>query len=169
MLVKVIGSNGYLVDKGGTEIPLKKSLTNPPTCDIINMFQGNEKFLKEVDIMANKKTVVQMYEEILALPNLTTEQKSFIEKRIEITMKKNANRSTSMTPKQKENEDIKTTILSAMSTAPKTIGEIAKGSDELLGYSNQKISALLTQLLKDEKVIRTTEKGKAYYSLPSAE
>jgi hypothetical protein len=32
--VKVIGSNGYQVDKGGTEIPLKKSLTNPLTCAI---------------------------------------------------------------------------------------------------------------------------------------
>lgn len=41
--VKVIGSNGYQVDNGGTEIPLKKSLTNPPTCTIINMFQEERK------------------------------------------------------------------------------------------------------------------------------
>jgi hypothetical protein len=41
--VKVIGSNGYQVDKGGTEIPLKKSLTNPLTCDIIKMFQEEQK------------------------------------------------------------------------------------------------------------------------------
>ena len=39
--------------------------------------------------MANKKTVVQMYEEILALPGLNDEQKAFIAKRIEITKKKN--------------------------------------------------------------------------------
>ena len=39
--------------------------------------------------MATKKTVVQMYEEILAIPTLTAEQKAFIEKRIEITKNKN--------------------------------------------------------------------------------
>jgi hypothetical protein len=44
--VKVIGSNGYQVDKGGTEIPLKKSLTNPPTCDIISMFLRERKIKK---------------------------------------------------------------------------------------------------------------------------
>ena len=120
--------------------------------------------------MANKKTVVQMYEEILAIPTLTAEQKAFIEKRIEITQKKNANRGENAKPTktQLENEGIKGIILSALSTTPMTIAELLKSNAELAGYTNQKISALLTQLLKAEAVVRTEVKGKAYYALPSA-
>jgi hypothetical protein len=44
-----------------------------------------------------------------------------------------------------------------------------KHNGELGEHSNQKISALLTQLLKAEAVIRTEVKGKAHYALPSAE
>lgn len=121
--------------------------------------------------MANKKTVVQMYEEILAIPTLTAEQKSFIEKRIEITRKKNAQRSENAKPTkvQLENEGIKSVILSVMTTEPMTIGSIVKANAELAQYSNQKISALLTQLLKANAVVRTEVKGKAHYALPSVE
>lgn len=123
--------------------------------------------------MANKKTVVQMYEEIKALPGLTAEQIAFLEKRIEITQKKNANRgeNTKPTKTQLENEGIKETIVSALTAIgePTTIGDLVKSSAELANYSNQKISALLTQLLKADKVVRTEVKGKAYYALPSAE
>jgi Flp pilus assembly protein CpaB len=112
-----------------------------------------------------------MYEEILAIPTLTDEQKSFIAKRIEITQKKNANRTENAKPTkvQLENEGIKTTILSALTTEPMPIGEIIKSNAELAGYSNQKISALLTQLLKANAVVRTEVKGKAHYALPAVE
>lgn len=118
--------------------------------------------------MANKKTVVELYKEILAIPTLTDEQKAFIEKRIEITQKKNANRGEAKPTKtQLENEGIKTVILSTLSTEPMTIGALVKANAELTGYSNQKISALLTQLLKVNAVVRTEVKGKAYYALPT--
>ena len=121
--------------------------------------------------MANKKTVVQMYEEIKAVPGLTDEQIAFLNKRIEITQKKNAQRSENAKPTkvQIENEGIKTTILSVLTTEPMPIGEIIKSNAELAGYSNQKISALLTQLLKANAVVRTEVKGKAHYALPSVE
>ena len=121
--------------------------------------------------MANKKTVVQMYEEILAIPTLTDEQKSFIEKRIEITKNKNSRTSENAKPTkvQIENEGIKTTILSALTAEPMTISEISKAHADLAEYSNQKISALLTQLVKADKVVRSEVKGRAYYALPSAE
>lgn len=126
--------------------------------------------------MANKKTVVQMYEEILAIPTLTAEQKSFIEKRIEITRNKNAKRENAEpTPKQREkmaeNDGIKAVILSALRTVgqPTTVSGLMKSNAELGAYSNQKISALLTQMLEDNTVERTVEKGKSLYSLPTAE
>lgn len=121
--------------------------------------------------MANKKTVVEMYEEILAIEGLTDEQKAFLEKRIEITKKKNANRGENAKPTktQLENEGIKPVILSALETigSPVSITNLIKSTAELADYSNQKISALLTQLLKENKVVRTEEKGKAHYSLPT--
>jgi hypothetical protein len=63
-----------------------------------------------------KKTVVEMFEEIKALPGLTTEQIAFLEKRIELTKNKNAkNASAEPTPKQREKmaqtEAYKTEIL----------------------------------------------------------
>jgi hypothetical protein len=38
-------------------------------------------------------------------------------------------------------------------------------TDGRIDISSQKLTTLLTQLRKAEKVVRTEEKGKAYYSL----
>lgn len=118
--------------------------------------------------MANKKTVVEMFTEIMNVPGLTQEQKDFLARRIELTNKKNANGANKPTKTQVENEGIKEQILSILSSAeqPMTVADImeAVGID-----SNQKVTSLLTQLKKNDKVIRTEVKGKAYYALPSAE
>lgn len=126
--------------------------------------------------MANKKTVVQMYEEILAIKGLTDEQRAFIAKRIEITKNKNAKRDgAEPTPKQREkmaeNDGIKAVILSALRTVgkPTTVSGLMKSNAELGAYSNQKISALLTQMLEANAVERTVEKGKSLYALPAVE
>ncbi len=122
--------------------------------------------------MANKKTVVEMFEEIKALPGLTKEQVEFLEKRIEITKKKNASGSgenAKPTKTQLENEGIKDTIVSVLTTTPTTITDLIKSSADLAGYTNQKVSALLTQLLKERRVVRTEVKGKAHYALPTDE
>lgn len=79
-----------------------------------------------------------------------------------------AKRSTSKTPTktQKANEEIKTTILNVLTdTGEKmTITEIL--TDERLkgfGFTNQKISALLRQMIESGKVTRTIENKKAYF------
>ena len=125
--------------------------------------------------MANKKTVVEMFEITKAMLNGETvegvtlaEVQKFLNKRIEITEKKNANRGEAKPTKtQLENEGIKSVILSTLSTEPMTIGELVKANAELTGFSNQKVSALLTQLLKANAVVRTEVKGKAHYALPT--
>lgn len=122
--------------------------------------------------MATKKTVVEMFEEIKSLPGLTKEQIDFLEKRIEITKKKNASGSgenAKPTKTQLENEGIKDTIVSVLTTTPTTITDLIKSSADLAGYTNQKVSALLTQLLKERRVVRTEVKGKAHYALPTDE
>ena len=123
--------------------------------------------------MANKKTVVQMYEEILAIPTLTAEQKSFIEKRIEITRKKNANRGNGEpTPKQKEqmalNAEVENAILAVMAEgATYTPTDLVKLIDRPDVASTQKLTPRLTALVEAHKVVKTTVKGRSVYSLPT--
>lgn len=125
--------------------------------------------------MANKKTVVQMYEEILAIPALTAEQKAFIEKRIEITQKKNASgKNGELTPKQKEKlagvEANKAQVLSAMEqNVQYTPTDLLKLVNSPAIPSTQKLTPLLTSLAEENKVVKTTVKGRTVYSLPLAE
>lgn len=125
--------------------------------------------------MANKKTVVEMYEEILAIPTLTAEQKAFIEKRIEITKKKNANRGDgNPTPKQLEKMAVDTAIENAVLSAM-VEGTTYTASDivKLLGRADvpntQKLTPRLTALVTDNKIVKSVSKGRSVYSLPSAD
>lgn len=124
--------------------------------------------------MAIKKTVVQMYEEILAIPTLTDEQKAFIEKRIEITKNKNANRSAEPTPKQKEKMELDAKIEDAV-LAVMIAGVQYTASDvvKLMGRADvpntQKLTPRLTALTDDGKIVKAVVKGRSVYSLPSTE
>lgn len=120
--------------------------------------------------MANKKTVVQMYEELLAIPNLTDEQKSFLEKRIEITKKKNANRGGEPTPKQlekmAENKALQDKVVAVMNADTKyTPTDLVKMVDDTAIPNTQKLTPLLTALVADGVLVKETEKGRSVYSL----
>ena len=125
--------------------------------------------------MASKKTVVQMYEELLALNGLTDEQKTFLEKRIEITKKKNAgNKDGELTPKQKEKmaqtEGYKTSIVEAMADGVQyTPTDVVKLIDIAEIGSTQKVTPLLTALVEENRLVKATVKGRSVYSLPSTE
>ena len=125
--------------------------------------------------MADKKTVVQMYEEILAVEGLTDEQKAFIEKRIEITQKKNANRGNGIpTPKQKEkmavDTEIENAVLGAMvDGATYTASDLVKLIDRTDVPNTQKLTPRLTAQVAENKVIKSTVKGRTNYSLPSVD
>lgn len=124
--------------------------------------------------MANKKTVVQMFEEILPLC-ATEEQRTFIEKRIEITKKKNASgKGAELTPKQREKmeqtEGYKTAIVSAMTENTQyTPSDLVKlvGIEEI--RNTQKITPMLTALVEEKRLVKATVKGRSVYALPSAE
>ena len=92
---------------------------------------------------------------------------AFLDTRIELTEKKNAsgNGERKPTATQVANEGIKEQIMSVLSATDKalSIAEIQKTSADLGGLSNQKISSLLTQLVKADKLERTEVKGKPYY------
>ena len=91
---------------------------------------------------------------------------AFIEHEVELLTKKNS-RSGKPTKTQVENETIKAQIISVLERVgkPMTVTQLLAES-EFTGLSNQKISALLTQLRKSDEVVRTIEKKVAFYSLP---
>ena len=93
----------------------------------------------------------------------------FITHEVELLNKKNS-RSGKPTARQIENEKIKVTILSILGGIgkPMTITQLLAeiGNSEL---SNQRVSALVTQLKDSGEVVRTVEKKVAFYSLNSVE
>ena len=91
---------------------------------------------------------------------------AFIEHEVELLNKKNS-RSGKPTKTQVENETIKAQIVSVLERVgkPMTVTQLLAES-EFASLSNQKVSALLTQLRKSGEVVRTIEKKVAFYSLP---
>ena len=123
--------------------------------------------------MANTKvTKKDMFTAILALIAETTPENAevltkFVENEIALLDKRAANKTATKT--QKENEVIKTLILDTLTEIdkPVTISEMQAFSADLAVYTNQKLSALLTQMKSEGNVVKTVEKKKSYFSVNS--
>ena len=124
--------------------------------------------------MAEKKiTKRDMFNEIIKMVN--GEQMSvssqavidFANHEIELLNKKSSSSSGKQTKTQLENESYKEIILETLKTADKpiTISELMGKSETIAELSNQRVSAMLSQLRKAEKIVRTYEKKKAYFSI----
>ena len=83
----------------------------------------------------------------------------------ELLEKKSSN--SGQTKTQKENEVIKDKIVNALRVLDKfvTITELQESNEEIANYSNQKVSALLKQLVDSNIVSRQVDKKKAYFKL----
>lgn len=85
----------------------------------------------------------------------------FINHELELLDKKSAT-----TANQKANEEIKKVIVSELVRLGKhTISELQKESEELAQYSNQKLSALIKQLVDNGEVTKTIDKKKSYFEI----
>ena len=117
----------------------------------------------------NKKITKAMRFEEMA--NIFTEMNrpdlaDFCNKQIELLAKKNVTKDgeKKLTATQKANEDIKADILDCMAEdTAYTITQMIKEFAPISDLSNQKVSALMRQLVADGKVVRTEEKGVAYF------
>lgn len=88
----------------------------------------------------------------------------FITHEVELLNKKNS-RSGKPTARQVENEKIKTSIMTILECGkPLTVTQIMTALNDS-SLSNQRVSALLTQLKDNEEVVRTVEKKVAFYSI----
>lgn len=114
-----------------------------------------------------KMTQRDYYNEIIALAkaNERDDLVEFAEGRIAILNKKKA--SSKMTKTQEENVAIKAILTEVVGTFAEgaTVSEILKSDDRLVDFSNQKISALLRQLVDEGKVVKTTDKKKSIFSI----
>ena len=118
--------------------------------------------------MNKKLTKRDHFTTLLALAEVQESQTliDFINHELELLSKKNiADRKP--TAAQKENEGIKEIILAALTNEPTSITDLQKKDASLAKISNQKISALLRQLILDQKVVRTEDKKKALFALIS--
>ena len=128
---------------------------------------------------SNKKTIIEQYEEIKAILKenglLTEEKEQFLDKRIEVTAKKNASGSNGekkLTPTQVANQGIASAIYEYLATANKalTISQMIKEIPTCSALSNQKINGILSKLYSNDKhplanpmFVRVEEKGVAYF------
>ena len=111
------------------------------------------------------KTKREYFNELKTIVSDNDALVAFIDHELELLDKKNS-APKAPTAKQVENEKIKDYILAHL-VKPMTISEMLK--DFLADYptelSNQRVSAIVKQLVEDNAVVRTVENRKAYFSV----
>ena len=117
--------------------------------------------------MEKKITKVDRFNQIMALDEVkaNADLMAFCEHEIELLQKKSASKKPSK--KNEENEVLKTKIVEVLGTFENgaTVSEILGASEDFNGMSNQKISALVRQLVLDGTVVKTTDKKKSIFSV----
>ena len=93
---------------------------------------------------------------------------AYLENELALLDKKAQNKKATKT--QEQNVGIKATILEVLATIGSgTVTDIQNGNEELSALSNQKVSALVRQLVESGEVVKTTDKKKSIFSLAKSE
>lgn len=93
---------------------------------------------------------------------------AYLENELALLDKKAQNKKATKT--QEQNVGIKATILKVLTTIGSgTVTDIQNGNEELSALSNQKVSALVRQLVESGEVVKTTDKKKSIFSLAESE
>lgn len=93
---------------------------------------------------------------------------AYLENELALLDKKASNKKATKT--QEENVGIKATILEVLATIGSgTVTDIQNGNAELSALSNQKVSALVRQLVESGDVVKTVDKKKSIFSLAKTE
>ena len=120
--------------------------------------------------MANKITKREVINAMLAeeLVKANATYVAYLENELALLDKKAQNKKATKT--QEQNVGIKATILEVLATIGNgTVTDIQNGNEELSALSNQKVSALVRQLVESGEVVRTTDKKKSIFSLAKSE
>lgn len=129
----------------------------------------NEDEKKGIDTMEKKMTkrdyfnVIKNLEEVQERPDLV----AFIEHELELLTRKNSSTGEKKpTALQVANEELKDAICKGMEVdRPYTVTDLIKEIPECDGLSTSKVSAMVKQLLNEERVVKTIEKRKSYFTV----
>jgi 5-carboxymethyl-2-hydroxymuconate isomerase len=103
------------------------------------------------------------FTQILANYALTTEEQAFIRHEIEL-LENRANREKKPTAAQLMNASIKSAIHAAMETDRLyTVTEVIKEVAECNGFTNQRASALMNQMVEEGTLDKVVEKRRSYF------
>jgi hypothetical protein len=119
---------------------------------------------KGIDTMSKKLTKKDRFAELLTLAEVKANPDlvAFIEHELELLAKKNS-ADKKPTAQQVANEALKAAILEGMEEGKLyTITELMKAIPELADLTNQRVSALVRQML-DTSIERIEDKRKAYF------
>jgi len=114
--------------------------------------------------MANKETKVQVIERLINTYGIEGEDKDFLLHEVELINKRNSYKSDKPTKAQKENATRKEGILAIMEEGKAyTATDIATAMGD--GWSAQRASALLKQMVAAGTVVKAEIKRRAYFAL----
>lgn len=113
--------------------------------------------------MTKKMTKVEMFNAIKAVVADNEEFVAFIDHEIELLNRKSSNKKATKT--QVENEGFKDIILSVLSDEGATVTEIQGKDETLANLTNQRVSALLRQLVNDGRAIKVVEGKKSLFKI----
>ena len=118
-------------------------------------------------MMAEIKKITKrdMFKELKELVSNRTDLVEFIDHELELLDRKATNRTQNKT--QVENENIKEQIVKVLTEIgkPVTVTELQDANEDMGQFSNQKLSALLNQLVKAEILDKVVDKKKSYFTL----
>ena len=115
--------------------------------------------------MEKKMTKKEMFNLIANAMKENDDVVAFCKHEIELLEKKVSK--SGQTKTQKENAILIERVFSALATVgrPVTIAELQTEVVEMSNYSNQKLSALLKKLVDCDRVVKTIDKKKSYFSI----
>jgi len=94
------------------------------------------------------------------------EMMTFINHEIDLLDARKNNKSKGMTKTQKANEEVKAVIADVLAETGEKMTVTEMLADERLsGFTNQKISALLRQMVEAGKIVKTIEGKKAHFAV----
>ena len=115
--------------------------------------------------MANKITKREVINAMLneGFVQENANYKAYLENELALLDKKAANKKATKT--QEENVSIKAEIKAVLTAEGAPVTEIQAKSAVLSELSNQRVSALLRQMIEAGEVVKTTDKKKSYFAL----
>jgi len=141
-------------------------LTNFKKYDIINISNETNKLIQRKRCMSMEKKITkkEMFAQIREVVADNEDMVAFIDHEIELLSKKSGSKKPTAT--QVANEGLKDVILKVLEGSEgMTASEVLNADVEFDGMSNQKISALLRQLVLDGKVEKLSDKKKTLFKL----